>query len=510
MLEGLTPPDPISRAAHQIPQDAVLFFSAANFYKILPELSEEWFRIMAQVPNSYLMLMPFNPNWASEYPLVSFNERLREQAAAAGVGLDRIRLHPPVPTIAHLHRIIELADVYLDSFPFSGATSMFDVLKAGVPVVARAGSVCRSRHSAAILQEAGLGDWVVSGSSHYVSRAVEWGRDGAKRAAQRERAAGVAQSGLKLADTAHIAPILMAAFDGMVSGWHRHVGALRALDAGAMAQRISASVSRIAARLAPISDHDLLVGVVLPYLRHGGSRRLIDVGACLGSMTRPLLDEGWQAVMFEPDERCHPTLGALVDAYPGQLRLQKSAVTAGRDGTTTFHLAGSVGLSGLSHSPYAPDLMTVDVGAAGLARYIARNGLFDVDFIKIDAEGHDLAILESLDFGAVAPRMIMVEFGDQFAAQDRAAVEAALHDMRPKGYRACVVCARPLGRFDRQEWQTSLLAIGIDAVPSLPDGLPLMGNILFFRRDDADFLPSLCDWLDQSGHWKGSDLPPAA
>ena len=122
-----TPPDPISRAAHQIPQDAVLFFSAANFYKILPELSEEWFRIMAQVPNSYLMLMPFNPNWASEYPLVSFNERLREQAAAAGVGLDRIRLHPPVPTIAHLHRIIELADVYLDSFPFSGATSMFDV-----------------------------------------------------------------------------------------------------------------------------------------------------------------------------------------------------------------------------------------------------------------------------------------------------------------------------------------------------------------------------------------------
>jgi hypothetical protein len=154
--------------------------------------------------------------------------------------------------------------------------------------------------------------------------------------------------------------------------------------------------------------------------------------------------------------------------------------------------------------------MTVDVGAAGLARYVARNGLFDVDFIKIDAEGHDLAILESLDFGAVAPRMIMVEFGDQFAAQDRAAVEAALHDMRPKGYRACVVCARPLGRFDRQEWQTSLLAIGIDAVPSLPDGLPLMGNILFFRRDDADFLPSLCDWLDQSGHWKGSDLPPAA
>jgi FkbM family methyltransferase len=227
-------------------------------------------------------------------------------------------------------------------------------------------------------------------------------------------------------------------------------------------------------------------------------------------MARPFLDEGWQAVMFEPDERCHPTLGALVDAYPGQLRLEKSAVTAGRDGTIAFHLAGSVGLSGLSRSPYAADLKTVDVGAAGLARYIARNGLFDVDFIKIDAEGHDLAILDSLDFEAVAPRMIMVEFGDQFAAQDRSAIEVALRDMRHKGYRACVVCARPLGRFDQQEWQTSLLAIGIDAVPPLPADLPLMGNILFFRCDDGDFLPSLCVWLDQGEDWKRRGLLPPA
>ena len=33
-------PDPLSRFAHGIPEQAVLFFSAANFYKIQPELSE--------------------------------------------------------------------------------------------------------------------------------------------------------------------------------------------------------------------------------------------------------------------------------------------------------------------------------------------------------------------------------------------------------------------------------------------------------------------------------------
>jgi FkbM family methyltransferase len=212
--------------------------------------------------------------------------------------------------------------------------------------------------------------------------------------------------------------------------------------------------------------------------------------------------------MFEPDERCHLALGTLVEAYPGQVRLEKTAVTADCDGTITFHVAGAAGLSGLSRSPFAPDLKTVDVGAATLARYVARNGLFDVDFIKIDAEGHDLAILGSIDFDKVAPRLIMVEFGDQFATQDRKTIEAALEGMRGKGYRACVVCGRALGQFERHEWRTNLLAIGIDTIPSVPDGLPLFGNILLFRSDDCDFLPSLCDWLEQGEDRARRDLLP--
>ena len=108
----------------------------------------------------------------------------------------------------------------------------------------------------------------------------------------------------------------------------------------------------------------------------------------------------------------------------------------------------------------------------------------------------------------IAPRLIMVEFGDQFAGQDRAAIEAVIDRMQSRAYRACVVCLRPLGEFARQQWETSLLAIAIDAVPALPAGAPLFGNILFFRKDDGDFLPSLCDWLDQFGDRKHRGLSP--
>jgi FkbM family methyltransferase len=501
VLEGLTPPGPVSRAAHSIPEDAILFFSGANFYKILPELSEQWFRILSRVPNSYLMLMPFNPNWATNYPLVSFNLRLRGQAMEAGVNLDRIRLHPPVPTIAHVHKVMELADIYLDAFPFAGACSLYDALEVGMPIVARGGTVCRSRHSKAILEQEGLGDWVASDAASYVARAVELGRDAKKRAIERERLARARQAGLEISDTAAYAATLMSSFDGMTADWNMRVETLHATEPSKIAQRISELASEAAARLPSFTDRDLVVSVVLPYLRSGGSRRLIDVGACMGAMTQPFLAEGWQSVLFEPDERCHQQLSNLVETYRGQARLERAAVTADRNGSIQFHLAGAPGLSGLSSSPFAVDVKTDEVRAVAFADYIARNGLFDVDFIKIDAEGHDFSILSGIDFGKVAPRLIMVEFGDEFAGQDRASINGILQNMRGHGYRACVVCSRALGQFERRDWRTSLLAIGTDTVPPLPTGFRLFGNILFFREEDPDFLPSLCEWLEQAHDW---------
>src|SRR5262249_57105976 len=58
------PTQPLSRQDLGIPDDAVVFVSGANFYKILPELDEIWMRILAAVPASRLLLYPFNPNWS--------------------------------------------------------------------------------------------------------------------------------------------------------------------------------------------------------------------------------------------------------------------------------------------------------------------------------------------------------------------------------------------------------------------------------------------------------------
>jgi hypothetical protein len=80
----------------------------------------------------------------------------------------------------------------------------------------------------------------------------------------------------------------------------------------------------------------------------------------------------------------------------------------------------------------------------------------------------------------------MVEFGEQFLRQNACEISTF-----------CVVCLHALGKFERHEWATRLLAIGIDSVPRLSPDEMLFGNILFFREDDREFLPSLNDWLKQ-------------
>jgi len=340
-------------------------------------------------------------------------------------------------------------------------------------------------------------DWVAGDRETYVRRAIELGTDPERRRADRERIALARRKGFKFADTADYAARLMPVLDEYLDRRDKQVAALHAIAPAELTDKIASLARAVGARRPSFTDLDLVTEIVLPYLGSRGSRRLLDIGACVGGMTKPFLQQGWQAVMFEPDPRCHPQLLALLQSHPGQARLEKAAATPDANGSIRFHIAALPGLSGLSRSPFAEDLTTVEVEALAVAPYIAGHGLFDLDFIKIDAEGQDFLILRGIDFTAVSPRLVMVEFGEQFAGQDCARIAAELAYMRERNYRACVVCLSARGRFEQHDWRTRLAAIGIDTIPEeLPQG-PVFGNVLFFRAEDGDFLPSLCDYLER-------------
>ena len=90
----------------------------------------------------------------------------------------------------HLGRYGEV-DIALDPFPFNGATTTFQALWMGVPVVSLAGETYNSRIGGSILHHAGVGELVADTPEAYVTCARDLAGDlarrGTLRATLRER-----------------------------------------------------------------------------------------------------------------------------------------------------------------------------------------------------------------------------------------------------------------------------------------------------------------------------------
>jgi predicted O-linked N-acetylglucosamine transferase (SPINDLY family) len=162
-----------------ISEDSVVFVSVANMYKITPELSHTWAKIIASVPKSVLLLFPFGPNWSSYYPKKTFLNNINKIFSKYDVQPTRcITLDPvPVPNRDDIKEYLKLADVYLDSYPFSGTTSLMEPLEVGLPVVARQGTYFRSAMGAALLQDIGMHDLVANSEESYMQLAIALGTE---------------------------------------------------------------------------------------------------------------------------------------------------------------------------------------------------------------------------------------------------------------------------------------------------------------------------------------------
>ncbi|WP_027402396.1 glycosyltransferase [Aphanizomenon flos-aquae] len=170
---------PVERNNLGIPEDAFVFISCANYFKIIPELVETWAKIISQVPNSVLMLLPFGPNWSNNYPKLQFINHLNSIFIKYGLETERlIVLDPqPVPDRQDMKEYYKIADVYLDSFPFAGTTSLIEPLQVNLPVIARQGNCFRSTMGAAMIQTLNIPDLVADSEESYIKLAVKLGNN---------------------------------------------------------------------------------------------------------------------------------------------------------------------------------------------------------------------------------------------------------------------------------------------------------------------------------------------
>lgn len=163
-------PEALTRERIGVPDAALLLATGANYFKIGPELLTTWARILEAVPTAHLIMYPFNPNWTTHYPHKDgFLRFVQERFAERGIGVDRLHVLESQSSRAPLLGVLKLADLYLDSFPYSGAVSLLDPLSVGCPPVVREGHTARCRQSAALLKEIGLDVLVTRSMEDYVT-----------------------------------------------------------------------------------------------------------------------------------------------------------------------------------------------------------------------------------------------------------------------------------------------------------------------------------------------------
>ncbi|MEO6968322.1 MAG: UDP-N-acetylglucosamine-peptide N-acetylglucosaminyltransferase [Rhodanobacteraceae bacterium] len=165
------------RAAFGLPDDAVVFASFNNSWKLNASSFARMCAVLREVPGSVLWLLD-----AGREP----DARLRAAAQADGVDPHRLIFSPKLPHPQHLARY-RLADLFLDTHPYNAHTTASDALWAGCPVLTRPGEALASRVAGSLNHHLHLPECNARDDNDFVATAIRLGLDRPVLVAVRDR-----------------------------------------------------------------------------------------------------------------------------------------------------------------------------------------------------------------------------------------------------------------------------------------------------------------------------------
>lgn len=212
--------------------------------------------------------------------------------------------------------------------------------------------------------------------------------------------------------------------------------------------------------------------------RQGTAHVMLDVGAQRGASAIHFARLGWTVHCFEPHPISRHALSTRFADRPN-VHVDPRALGAERaEGVALFESPESSGIAALN--PFLEShVEAARVDVTTVADVVTELDLSSVDFLKIDVEGVDFAVLRTVPWDRVRPDVIECEFEDARTRSLGHTWRDVAAYLRERGYAVYVSVWHPVIRYGvRHDWRR-VVPFGPDLALD-PDA---WGNLVAFRAD---------------------------
>lgn len=206
---------------------------------------------------------------------------------------------------------------------------------------------------------------------------------------------------------------------------------------------------------------------------------MLDVGACGGGSAAHFVKHAWNVICFEPDPKNREQLSRRFARNPDQVTIDPRALSNKEQLDVPFYSsAESKGISGLlafrdSHQESAR--VHVVTGERVVREYDVR----EIEFLKIDVEGHDLNVLRGMPWDVVRPAIIECEFEDAKTEKLGHTWLDLAEFLKELDYTVYISEWHPIIRYGTQHDWRRVFKFGDGNAPAKES----WGNMLAFRSD---------------------------
>ena len=152
-----------TRKELNLPKEGFIFCSFNQSYKITPDVFDIWMRLLKKIEGSVLWLLEDNQ---------TAKINLKKEASKREIDINRVIFAKKMTLEEHLARL-KIADLWVDTFPYTAQATCADALWSGLPVLTRKGKSFTSRAASSLLNAIGLNELITNTEKEYEELASE-------------------------------------------------------------------------------------------------------------------------------------------------------------------------------------------------------------------------------------------------------------------------------------------------------------------------------------------------